>query len=119
MASNFFDQIVKDAKTMEKQLIGPNYPYTSYIATPKQLTMSSDGTISATTNNVDQMINYIQMMIEGTGPANKNPRGSGYPLGNAFFLKSGGHCKENYNNIYIFLCGLLLIYLVQKLMKKK
>ncbi len=32
------------------------------------------------------------MMIQGTGPANKNPRGANYPMGNAFFLKTGGHC---------------------------
>ena len=26
--------------------------------------------------------------------------------------------KANYNNVYIFICGLLLIYLLQKLLKK-
>jgi len=94
MASNFFDQIVKDAKTMEKQLIGPNYPYYSYIATPAELTMSPTGTISSAANNVTQLINYIQMMIQGTGSANKNPRGPSKPMGNAFFLKTGGQCTE-------------------------
>ena len=39
---------------------------------------------------------------------------------NTSFRKKRQHSgRENYNNIYIFLCGLLLIYLVQKLMKKK
>ena len=96
MASNFFDQIVKDAKTMEKQLIGPNYPYYSYIATPAELTMSDTGgdPIGRTSNDVMQLINYIQMLIAGTGTANKNPRGPGKPMGNAFFLKTGGHCTE-------------------------
>ena len=94
MASNFFDEIVKDAKTLEKQLVGPNYPYYSYIATPAGLGMSTEGTISQTTTNVGAMLNYIQMMIQGTGPANKNPRGSDKPMGNAFFLKTGGHCTE-------------------------
>jgi len=79
---------------MEKQLIGPNYPYHSYIATPAGLGMSTEGTISATENNVAQLLHYIQMMIEGTGPANKNPLGSSKPMGNAFFLKTGGHCKD-------------------------
>ena len=94
MASNFFDQMVKDAKTMEKQLVGPDYKYYSYTATPAELTMSTTGTISATDNNVNQLINYIQMMIQGTGTANLNPRGHGYPMGNAFFLKTGGQCTE-------------------------
>ena len=39
-------------------------------------------------------------------------------LDTSFRKKQSPLTKANYNNIYIFICGLLLIYLVQKLLKK-
>ena len=39
-------------------------------------------------------------------------------LDTSFRKKRSPLTKANYNNIYIFVCGLLLIYLVQKLLKK-
>ena len=95
MASNFFDEVVNDAKSMEKKLLGPDYPYYSYIATPAELGMSdATGDLSESANNIAGMLNYIQLMVEGTGPANKNPNGSTKPMGDAFFLKTGGQCKD-------------------------
>jgi len=94
MASNFFDEVVNDAKSMEKKLLGPDYPYYSYIATPAELGMSESGSLSATANNIAAMLNYIQLMVEGTGPANRNPNGETRPMGDAFFLKTGGQCKD-------------------------
>ena len=75
MASNFFDDVINDAKSMEKKLLGPDYPYYSYIATPAELGMSESGSLSATADNIAAMLNYIQLMVEGTGPANRNPNG--------------------------------------------
>ena len=94
MASNFFDKVVDDAKSMEKNLLGPDYPYYSYIATPAELGMSEDGALSSTAKDIAAMLNYIQLMVEGTGPANKNPNGETLPAGDAFFLKTGGQCKD-------------------------
>jgi len=96
MASNFFDEVVNDAKSMEKKLLGPDYPYYSYIATPADLGMSDEtGDLSESANNIAGMLNYIKLMVEGTGPANKNPNGETKPTGDAFFLKTGGQCKDN------------------------
>ena len=63
MASNFFDEVVNDAKSMEKKLLGPDYPYYSYIATPADLNMSEDGALSATAKDIAAMLNYIQLMV--------------------------------------------------------
>lgn len=94
MASNFFDDVINDAKSMEKKLLGPDYPYYSYIATPTELGMSESGSLSASAKNIAAMLNYIQLMVEGTGPANRNPNGNTKPMGDAFFLKTGGQCTD-------------------------
>lgn len=109
MASNFFTKVVDDAKAMEKQLTGPDYPYYDYIASPGELKptpMSEVGSISAAGDDVVAMIAYIQLLIEGRGGANMNPRKSGpgcksgqigggpCPMGNAYFLKTGAYCKS-------------------------
>lgn len=94
MASNFFDKVIDDAKSMEKKLLGPDYPYYSYVATPTEMGMSESGSLSATASNIAAMLNYIQLMVEGTGPANRNPNGETKPMGDAFFLKTGGQCKD-------------------------
>ena len=93
--SNFFDEVVNDAKGLEEKLLGPDYPYYKYIATPADMGMGTEGTLSQTSKNVAGLINYIQMMITGTGPGNKNPLGPSKPLGDKFFLKTGGQCMDN------------------------
>ena len=89
--SNFFDDALNDAKGLEEKILGPDYPYWKYIATPAQLGMSAEGGLSATATDVAGLINYVQMLVEGTGPANT---GGGKPLGDKFFLKTGGQCKD-------------------------
>ena len=32
--SDFFDKVVNDAKAVEEELLGPDYPYYKYIGTP-------------------------------------------------------------------------------------
>jgi len=93
--ADFFNKVVDDAKSLEKELLGPDYPYYAYIATPDQLGMGTSGSLSQTATNVAGMINYIQMMVEGTGKANRNPLGQSQPMGDRFFLKTGGQCMDN------------------------
>ena len=92
--SNFFDNVINDAKGLEEKLLGPDYPYYKFISTPGEMNMSSEGSLSATSNNVAGLINYVQMMVEGTGPGNHsgNPN---QPLGNKFFLQTGAQCMDN------------------------
>jgi len=95
MAETFFDEVLNDAKAFEQKVLGPDYPYYKYIATPAEMGMGTEGSLSQTATNVSGLINYIQMMITGTGPGNKGPLGEGQPLGDKFFLKTGGQCMDN------------------------
>jgi len=52
--------------------------------------MSPAGNMGALSQDVAGLVNYTQLLIEGTGAANK---AGNRPLGNKFFLKTGGQCK--------------------------
>ena len=86
---DFFNQVLTDPMALEQELLGPDYPYYKYVATPGEMGMSSDGSMSATADDVAGLINYVQFLVSGTGKANK---GGGTPLGDKFFLKTGAQC---------------------------
>ena len=88
---SFFNDVMKNASSVEQKLLGPDYPYYKYIATPGEIGITDKGTLSATADDVAGLINYVQLLVEGTGKANK---GGGEPLGDKFFLKTGGQCKD-------------------------
>lgn len=60
---------------------GPTYPYYKNIKTPTQLGMSSNGTLSALGNDINGLINYVSVLVEGNSKASA----TGRPLGNKFF----------------------------------
>lgn len=87
--SNFFSDIMKDMKGMEQGLLGPDYLYWKRILKPSDMGMSSDGNFGALTNNVDGLINYVEVLVTGNAGST-----TGGPLGDKFFLKTGGQCKD-------------------------
>jgi hypothetical protein len=90
--SSFFNNLAKDFSKFEQSVLGPDYKYYRFINTPKEMGMSSDGNMGALARDVAGLVNYTKLMIEGTGPANK---AGNRPLGNKFFLKTGGQCKAS------------------------
>ena len=64
--SNFFTEILDDMDKVEQEFLGPDYPYYNYIATPSELGMSADGSLSATATDVAGLINYVEFLVEGT-----------------------------------------------------
>ena len=88
--SSFFEEIKNDASEVEEKLLGPTYPYYSNIKTPSSLGLSSNGTLSQAAKNVSGLINYTEVLVTGSSKASK----SGGPLGNKFFLNTGGKCKD-------------------------
>lgn len=86
--SNFFDKALTDVKSLEEELLGPNYPYYKYVKSPSTLGMSSKG--SKIADNIGGLIAYTEVLVTGTG------RGSttGKPLGNKYFLQTGATCKD-------------------------
>lgn len=87
--SNFFSDVMTDMKGMEQNLLGPDYLYWKRILKPSDIGMSSDGNFGALTNNVNGLINYVEVLVSGNAGST-----TGGPLGDKFFLKTGGQCTD-------------------------
>jgi hypothetical protein len=90
--SNFFKDIINKADKLEDDILGPDYPYYKFVRNPKQLDMSADGNLTALKNDIAGIISYVELLVGGRGRANGSR--SGQPLGNQFFLKTGGKCRN-------------------------
>jgi hypothetical protein len=88
--SNIFQEVLTNAKAAEERYLGPAYPYYKYIRTPSQIGMSDKGSLSQLGKNIDGLINYVELLVSGSGEASA----TGKPLGNKFFLKTGGKCTD-------------------------
>lgn len=88
--SNFFKQAQDNANGLSKQLLGPDYDYKAKIKSAKDLGMSGKGDLPTLEKDVKGLIGYVQLLTVGGGSAS---RVNG-PLGNKFFLKTGGLCKD-------------------------
>lgn len=89
--SNIFQQVLTDATGVQQKLLGPDYPYWKNIKSPSQIGMSSDGNLGALGRDVSGLISYVEVLVSGGGNASV----PGRPLGNKFFLKTGGQCNSN------------------------
>jgi hypothetical protein len=87
--SSFFSDIMTDMKGMEQNLLGPDYLYWKRILKPSDMGMSDDGNFGALANDVGGLINYVEVLVSGKGGST-----TGGPLGDKFFLKTGGQCKD-------------------------
>ena len=87
----FFKGVLNNAGNMEKQLLGPTYKYYQQVNTPAEMGMSGDGNLGALSKDIAGIINYVNLLVSGKGRASR----TGKPLGNKFFLKVGGQCKDN------------------------
>lgn len=98
-----FKEVLKDAKSVEEKLMGPDYPYYKYIKTPSQIGMSGKGSLSQLGKDVDGLVAYVELLVSGGGKASATKK----PLGNKFFLKTGGKCTDiktkNEEDRYIYI----------------
>lgn len=90
MSNNIFQEVLKNAKAAEEKYIGPDYPYYKYIKTPSEIGISGAGSLSQLGKDIDGLINYVELLVSGGGKASA----TGQPLGNKFFLKTGGKCTD-------------------------
>jgi hypothetical protein len=88
--ANFFENVKDDVNTVEEELMGPSYKYYQKIASPKDMGMSSDGNLGALVKDAAGLVNYVELLVSGTGEASK----TGKPLGDRYFLKTGAKCKD-------------------------
>jgi hypothetical protein len=75
---------------MESIGVVKDFQHVNWIKTPEELGMSSRGDIGTLTNDIAGLINYIQILVEGGGRAQKTSQ----PLGNRYFFKTGAKCKD-------------------------
>jgi hypothetical protein len=87
--SSFFSDVMTDMKGMEQNLLGPDYLYWKRILKPSDIGMSSNGNFGALTNNVNGLIDYVEVLVTGNAGST-----TGGPLGDKFFLKTGGQCTD-------------------------
>jgi hypothetical protein len=90
---NIFEEVLTNAKAAEEKYIGPDYPYYKYIKNPAELGMSDKGTLTQLGKDINGLVSYVELLVSGGGKASA----TGKPLGNKFFLKTGGKCT-NVNN---------------------
>ena len=88
--SNLFEEVLKDAQGVQERLLGPTYPYQDNIKSPSEIGMSDKGNIKQMGKNIDGLIDYVELLVTGKSKASA----TGGPLGNKFFLKTGGKCVD-------------------------
>ena len=71
-------------------IFGEDYAYYNYIKTPKQLGMSTTGNLSTIGKDIIGLTEYVKVLVTGTSTASA----TGKPLGNKYFLQSGGKCTD-------------------------
>jgi hypothetical protein len=110
--SNVFEEVLKDAQGVQERLLGPTYPYQNNIKSPSEIGMSDKGTIKQMGKNIDGLIDYVELLVTGKSKASA----TGGPLGNKFFLKTGGKCvdvaTDNEVDRYIYINNVYLVVLV-------
>ena len=92
--SNLFQEVLSDAKGVEAKLLGPSYPYFKNIKMPNEIGMSEKGSLKTLGKDVNGLIAYVEVLVTGKSKASA----TGGPLGNKFFLKTGGKCVDNKSN---------------------
>lgn len=90
MSSNLFQDVMSNAKSAQEKYIGPDYPYYKYIRTPSEIGMSSKGDLNTLGKDINGLVSYVELLVSGGGKASA----TGRPLGNKFFLKTGGKCTN-------------------------
>jgi hypothetical protein len=88
--NNIFEEVLNDAQNVEEKLLGPSYPYYKNIKQPGDIGMTTDGSISALANDIEGLIAYVEILVEGGGKASV----PGGPLGNKFFLQTAAKCLD-------------------------
>ena len=109
----FFSKISKGSGNVSKSFLGPTHNYAKEILSPQELGMSDTGNMTTLGNNISGIIAYTDVLVSGKSSAQQNCVGgkcsppcdikSGRncsPLGNAFYLETGGKCKGPNGNLH-------------------
>lgn len=78
--NSLWNDIDQGASNVSTDILGPSYSYSDNIPGPASKGVGSDGSFGQIFTNLGAATDYVKLMI--TGP----------PLGNAFFINTGGTC---------------------------
>jgi len=70
--------------------IDTSYSYMNFIKTPSEMNMSGKGTLETLENDINGLLSYVTLLVEGKSNASKSSK----PLGNKFFAKTLGKCND-------------------------
>jgi hypothetical protein len=73
------------------KFLGPSFNYRKLIKSPKEMGMNDDGNFSQVKTNIGGVLDYGKLLTFGEPDATK----SDLPLGNRFFIKTPGDCKDD------------------------
>ena len=68
-----------------------SYNYAANVKTPQSIGMSPDGNLKALGKDITGLISYTELLVEGSG----NASATGKPMGNRYFLKTLGTCRDD------------------------
>ena len=93
---SFFKDMAAGGEKLQAQFLGPTYNYAKQIKSPTELKMSSKGTLPQLATDIAGIINYTEVLVAGKSRAQRNPN---VPLGNSFYLETGGQCTAPSGNL--------------------
>jgi hypothetical protein len=88
---DIFTEVLENASAAKEKYMGPDYPYYKYIKDPSKLGMSGKGSLAQLGKNVGGLEEYVSLLVTGKSKASA----TGKPLGNKFFLQTGGKCTAS------------------------
>lgn len=88
--AGFFNGVMGDLNDFQERLLGPNYEYWNKVKAPNEMGMSDKGSLDTLARNVGGLVSYVELLVSGGGNASR-VRG---PMGNKFFLQTGGKCRD-------------------------
>ena len=92
---SFFKDMAEGGEKLQAKFLGPTYNYAKQIKSPTELNMSSKGTLPTLARDIAGIINYTEVLVAGKSRAQRNPN---VPLGNSFYLETGGQCTKPEQN---------------------
>lgn len=92
-SNSVLTELAQTPGSAKDKFLGPDYPYYKYIRNPSEIGMSTKGTLNQLGQNVDGLMEYVKLLVSGKSRASA----TGKPLGNKFFLPTGGKCAAEDN----------------------
>jgi hypothetical protein len=106
--SGFFEKAADGVSNSMTRFTGPTHNYAKEILSPQELGMGSKGSMNQLASNISGIISYTDVLVSGKSNAQQNCNGGKCksscnpktgkncsPLGNVFYLETGGKCKPN------------------------